>query len=246
MQCNKCCHSIDRKKERYTICEGKCAQRYHAACVGLSDTTVAALFSKNILWMCDDCLADFCSTRDAHTEDQANNDCCSNQPSAMEKDIANLESKVAEIVQVLATIAPQSTFGRIHSTPNISTRNDILFDGTKNNESTVTNSYIALPIASPEECVDQNFSLYLTNIDYHTTENDVSRLVCDCLGLDSNVSPLNVKKLVPRGRANEELDFVSFKIAMNLKFKTLAMKPSTWPTGIKYREFENRRVVWRP
>lgn len=106
MQCNKCLHTIDRKKERYT--EGKCAKRYHAQCVGLSEVTVCALFSKNIVWMCDDCLLDFCNSRDDNADNQNVDTCCTHQ-STCEAEIEGLNIKVNEIMDVLGTIVSESS-----------------------------------------------------------------------------------------------------------------------------------------
>lgn len=110
MECNHCSLAIDRKSDRYTICEGKCAKRYHAVCVGLSETTVNALFTKNVLWMCDDCLMEFCSTRDANSVEYADIEIDVNSPhpstiETIEIDIAELKAKVAEITDTLVTIA---------------------------------------------------------------------------------------------------------------------------------------------
>lgn len=112
MQCNKCLHTIDRKKERYT--EGKCAKRYHAQCVGLSEVTVCALFSKNIVWMCDDCLLDFCNSRDDNADNQNVDTCCTHQ-STCEAEIEGLNIKVNEIMDVLGTIVSESSIGNNNS-----------------------------------------------------------------------------------------------------------------------------------
>lgn len=254
--CNECSHTIDRKKERYTICEGKCAQRYHAACVGLTDTTVAALFSKNILWMCDSCLANYCSTRDTCNDEPVGNDVSCAQ-STVETDIAELKTAVSEIFGRLATLAshsikPQLQYDTIHqriqSTPNASVSRDDLLDGMKPcvcDELNVNNSLGGVASIPDTSGTDNTFSLFLTNIECRTTENDVQRLVRSSLEIDYT-SKVKVRKLIPRGLANDELDYVSFKITLDSNLKCIAMKPTTWPIGVKFREFENRRLVWRP
>ncbi|KXJ83712.1 hypothetical protein RP20_CCG003344 [Aedes albopictus] len=110
MQCNKCSHTIDRKAERYTVCKETCVKRYHAACVDLSNETMQALFSENVLWMCDECLLDFCNSRDADEDNVEADPCCSHQ-SVCETEIEGLKLKVTEIMETLATMLPD----RIHS-----------------------------------------------------------------------------------------------------------------------------------
>lgn len=97
---------------------------------------------------------------------------------------------------------------------------------------------------SPDECND-TFALFLTNIECHTTEDDISRLVCESLDI-ANMKNVKVRKLVPKGKTNDELVFVSFKVGLEAELKTIALKPSTWPRGIKYREFVSRNVTWKP
>lgn len=135
MQCNKCSLAIDRKNDRYTVCEGKCAKRYHAACVGLSEATMCALFSKNILWMCDGCLLDFCSSRDVIADDTDTNDCCTHQTNC-ETEIDELKAKVNDIMDLFTTMISQrsqpETYNQQHSTPfSPPSYGNHLFDGTK-------------------------------------------------------------------------------------------------------------------
>lgn len=58
MACQKCLLAIDCKKDAFTVCEGSCYRQFHAECVGLSEDTVICL-KKNVIWLCDDCLAVF-------------------------------------------------------------------------------------------------------------------------------------------------------------------------------------------
>lgn len=251
MECNKCTLAIP-EKERYTICEGKCAKRYHAACVGLSEATMRALFAKNILWMCDECLLDFCSMRDANSEECADTeiDDTSSHPSTIESDVAQLKSQVAEITETLAAIAAQSTtkpqqlpYEMRHSTPVLSPVQDAsLFDGTKTYHNDNSEGISVSQVHSDKNV---SFALFLTNIDCHATEDHISRLVCSSLEI-TNTTKVKVRKLLPRGRRCDELDYVSFKVTLDAELRTLAMKPSTWPLGVKFREFESRHFTWKP
>lgn len=244
MECNKCLLSIDRSKDRYTICEGRCAKRYHAACVGLSEATVCALFTKNILWMCDDCLSEYCINRDADIPLLTTADAV--QTNTVESDIVEMKLKIEQIFDTLATIAPyhQPHFcENLHSTsvssPALSSTR--LLHGTKISQNEDTSAGAITHDAKGSE----TFSLFLTNVDCRTTEEDVNHLVCECLDINDQ-NTVKIRKIVPKGRSIDELDFVSFKVKLDVELKALAMAPSTWPVGLRYREFEDRTDVWIP
>lgn len=252
MQCNKCLFAIDRKNERYTICEGRCAKRYHAACVGLSEATISALFSKNILWMCDECLLDFCNTRDASAEDVKPNDCCTHQ-SKCEAEIEELKTKVNDVIDVLTTMVSQRSQPGAHnhhhppaaSTPVLSSlKSDHLFDGTKETNARDSMSSSDKGTFEARNDFRDTFSLFITNVDRSTTDDDISKLVCECLNTDDH-DEFRVKKLVSNQNLHE-LDYISFKITLDRKWKSLALQPSTWPKYLRYREFVNRRAIWKP
>lgn len=256
MQCNKCSSAIDRKKDRYTVCEGKCAKRYHAACVDLSDDTVNALFSKNVLWMCDECLTDFCNTRDANAEEveEATNDCCTHH-STCEAEIEELKSKVNDIIDVLTAMVPQRTQPtqpetciQHHSTPVLphSVNSARLFDGTRDTNACESLSVRQNSTSATATHTDfgDSFSLFLTNVECNTTNADIVKLVCECLSIVDN-SKVRVRRLVSMHR-EREADYISFKVVLESKWKSLAMQPGTWPKNLKFREFVNRYDVWKP
>lgn len=239
--------AIDRKNDRYTICEGRCAKRYHATCVGLLDATVCALFAKNILWMCDDCLAEYCANRDAEMSvSKADDDDVDVQAPTVESDILDLRSKIEDIFDTLATIVPHQQqiceIPNSFSVPSPALSSTRLFNGSKVNLDDDTSAGVCTHAAVRK---DDTFALFLTNIDCCATEEDVNRLVCDCLDITDRKS-VRIKKLVPKGRPTDMIDFISFKVVVDMKLKDLAMEPSTWPIGLRYREFENRTFVWIP
>lgn len=246
MQCNKCMHTIDRKRERYTVCEGKCAKRYHAKCVGLSEATVCALFSKNILWMCDECLMDFCNSRDGNVDSQEADTCCTHQ-STCEAEIEELKIKVNDIMEALGTMVFETTQQQLdrqkqqHSTPVSSpVHSSHLLHGTRDTSACATMSDDSSPMSDSGE----TFSLFVTNIDRNATDLDVKNLACKCLNAVDR-SQVRVRRLVSKQNENE-LDYVSFKIDFDKNWKALALKPSTWPKNVRFRAFENRCTVWKP
>lgn len=96
------------------------------------------------------------------------------------------------------------------------------------------------------ESNDHSFSLLLSNIDNATTESDIERLVCRCLGASTG-DCIRIVKLVSSRTDCRLLDYISFQVILNIKILPCACQQSTWPDGIKFREFRHRqRNVWKP
>ncbi|XP_021709635.1 uncharacterized protein LOC110679416 [Aedes aegypti] len=156
----------------------------------------------------------------------------------LERDVEELKSKVETILSMLASHADSVVR---HSTPTSS----IVFDDTVKGSNLISEmSYAPGRLSESIGGVD-NFDLLLTNINATVSEEDVQRMVCRCLGARDNECN-NVKKLVPRWVDCSTLDFVSFKIVLDRKWKPAAMMSSTWPKNIKFREFKRRLCTWKP
>lgn len=101
-------------------------------------------------------------------------------------------------------------------------------------------------IAVPERTDENTFWLYLSGVSPKAPDEKVIEMVKNRLETDD----LTVVKLVPRGKDTNNLTFVSFKIGMKLDLRAKAMTSSTWPVGIRFREFENhsssRVGFWNP
>lgn len=95
--------------------------------------------------------------------------------------------------------------------------------------------------------VDENrFWLYLSGISPKAPDEKVAEMLKKRLATDE----LKIDKLVPRGKDINGLTFVSFKVGMHHDLKPKAMSSSTWPVGIRFREFESysssRTGFWNP
>lgn len=223
-QCKKCSVDIDTKGELYTICEGKCARRFHATCVGISEAALCIL-SKNILWMCDECAFDYYRARDTVPDK-------TEQPASLVNELEELKSQVSKINDAIAnitlSITPSVPIER-HSTPATSPK-------------TLEN----VNACSTRINADETFSLLLTNIDRCVTEKEIAHLV-SCSLCASEDECMDVKKLVPNWKNCEDLDYISFKIVLDKRWKAAAMMSTTWPQGVRFREFVNRRNdTWKP
>lgn len=213
-------------KELYTICEGKCAGWFHATCVGLSEAALCVL-SKNILWMCDVCAYDFYRARDANGKQHS-----AEQSASIVHELEELKSQVSEINDAIAritlSVTPSVPIDR-HSTP---------IDSPKTLQNINT--------CSTRINADETFSLVLTNIDRCVTEKEIAHLV-SCSLCAAEDECLNVSKLVPKWKNCEDLDYISFRVVLDKRWKSAALMPMTWPRGVKFREFANRHnETWKP
>lgn len=235
MSCRKCLQHI-HGNDLCAECDGSCARRFHAKCVGLGEDTLKIL-SQNVIWVCDDCLVQFrkFAVREEHGDKASQN------ATIIEEELADLKSKVNGILNTLSSLtSKQNTATLYHSTPVTSFE---LFNGT-NNESSSSSSPQNKGKYAYEEISD-TFSLLLTNVDNRVSEQEICNLVSRCL--DAPIADCNrVTKLVPKYRECRDFDFVSFKVTLNERWKSAAMNPSTWPCGLRYREFVQRSNVWRP
>lgn len=246
MECPKCNLPVDCKTDVFTVCDGSCSKSFHAACVGLPESVVRCI-SKNLIWLCDECLASFYDhiTRDYYTKSE----------SPIDAELAVIKEQIANITEVLSTITPQTSrrdetpssiqCAPSHSTPISSSR---LNRGSKIEEPSGNYCYSLTDDRGGSMAEDNNekFSLFLTNIDASVTEQDISCMVTQSLGV-VETETIEVVKLVPRWKLHESLQYVSFKILLDRRFKRLALQCETWPDGVLFREFTERpRRTWKP
>lgn len=78
------------------------------------------------------------------------------------------------------------------------------------------------------------FWLYLSRLNPLISDNDVRSVVSRCL---DTTDPIDVARLVPKGRDASSLTFVSFKIGLDPGLKDIALDPASWPSGLQFREF---------
>lgn len=240
--CKKCALCIYTELRMYVECGGPCGHSYHIGCVGLNRELLRSL-SYGFVWLCTEChpaLNDWKNAKQATSPPPValNN--------SVNTELAQLKLQVSAIMGTLDRIIPEdiSTVStsaiQLHSTP-IAAPAEVM-SGT--NMSYESENSRAVPSAVLEN--DASFALLLTNIHIATTENDVDSLVRRCLGVPAG-DCISVIKLVPKQVDYRLLNYISFKIVLNRRCKDLAMCASTWPHGIKFREFVNRFAdTWKP
>lgn len=255
--CKKCSRSIDNKTDLFTVCEGDCGCSFHASCASLTENEITVL-STNFIWLCDECLHRFQIARDCRSRNSEDGIGHDSSPvatvlsevneKAIQHEVSELRNTVTGILKTLAKFdltGCSSDLPRLHSTPISPSSSFVLQDGT-NTSSFVHNA----------ECPDQQnaitnegqFSLLLTNVDSSVSESDIQRLVHQALGFDTiHPESIDVVKLVSKWKSCRTMDYISFRVVLDNRWRLKALNSVTWPKGIRFREFVVKRFVpWKP
>lgn len=86
-----------------------------------------------------------------------------------------------------------------------------------------------LPTMPPEK-----FWLYLSRLNPLITDVDVQNIISRCLCI---TDPVDVVRLVPKGKDVSRMTFVSFKIGLDPSMRNKALDPASWPAELQFREF---------
>lgn len=90
---------------------------------------------------------------------------------------------------------------------------------------------------------NEKFWMFFSRVKNDVTEDEIRAMVAACLGTTDLII---VQKLVSNWIDLAQLPYISFKVGIDVKFRDRAMLPSTWPSGIYYREFREKCFTWRP
>lgn len=201
-----------------------------------------SLAVNNILWMCDCCLTHFCKRRSAVDTSLVNSS------ANLASELDNIKAQIHDIVNTLSSISSKSLPDEtVKPTPPFSSTQ--LLDGSRT--SCAADPFFEASdfvVESPESCSTskRNFLLFLTNIHSSVTETEIDCMVRRSIGIEKEEA-VDVLKLVPRWKKDSLLDYASFKVVLDTKWKKVALNPETWPSGIKFREFLSMSgKTWSP
>lgn len=237
LPCSRCPLPIDTSALQYVRCR-LCSNPYHYLCAAITSEQLNVLsVSDRVLWLCDKCFASFGSWKEEQILEPP---LCAVETT--QQQIVELQCQVSGIITTLAEMTSKMNSTSI-DLPSYHTKpvsSSTLLQGSNSNEHCFNENHTS----SGED--NDSFALYLTNIDSSVSENDINSMVSRCLEV-SNEDFISVKKLVPKWVDCSKLDFVSFKVVLHEKLKLRALIASTWPRGIKFREFINRfDHTWKP
>lgn len=247
VKCEKCAIVIYTELALYAVCNGPCGNSYHAACIGMSRDHLHAL-SIGMLWMCPQCLPKFDEWKiNEHKSSPVM------EISQLYSEITELKSQVSLIVNSLQRPPSDDSSAANHllrhSTPIVSSSKkgtNTTYESDTRHQMTAQCDMQSTSQTTVDGTDGSCFSLLLTNIDNTTSESDIETMVSGCLGVPVG-DCLNVRKLVSKRTNCRLLDYISFKVTLNDRWKDRAMSESTWPNGIVFREFQvQHRNVWKP
>lgn len=246
MVCQKCKKTVSESDGIF--CRGYCGAVFHAICVKIDSSMkdMLGIHEKNVFWMCDSCAELFANDqfRTISKEHRCQSAALPAAMEAMKSDIVEIHSAINALSAKVESIprTPVSTFlsGQNGPTWNRNTPKRLrTSDGTPA-KPTVHGTRSLVGSVKTVSLDAELVWVYLSAFETCTTENDIATLASDCLALDPNCKP-KVVKLVPKGKDLSALNFVSFKIGVPKHLRTAALACETWPEGIQFREFENRR-----
>lgn len=238
MDCKKCSLAIDGQP--YVFCNGVCSGVFHAACVSIRrEYLLPIAASRNIVWLCEICMTEFEKWKKLPIQPDAS---CTSIAS-VEEEIVKLKTEVERIATALSSItsSPSPSSSEIlHSTPAQFSPLQSSYGTNTYHDSSQHSHTVLDPIDE-----DQHFALLLTNIHTSVSETDIERMVLQSLDA-SDGDQICVQKLVPKWVDYTSRDYISFKVVLNVKWKPIALKSSTWPTGVRFRKFIQRQASWKP
>lgn len=248
--CDKCNHHFCRDDE--IRCEGFCGKIFHLQCSGANQYDVMRCAgSKNLIWVCDQCLLLLQNQQRPTAIVSGNPNNNKTSEDIMQSTVLNLEQQIDEINQQLANLQTHVHQYVSLSPPSTSTpeRTDHRFNecnsdvrSLNGSRRLLNGSKVVNRHSSSED--NTNFWIYLTGIANHVCQDDIGKMVMECLKL--NKRPI-VEKLVPCWRNAKDLRYISFKVGVNKKFKNEALLETTWPVGVRFREFiQYNTPFWHP
>lgn len=246
----KCCQKVVSDSDRI-VCRGFCGEAFHGICVKVdcSLMDVLGLYEKNLYWMCDDCSALFAngpfrSIISCYDKDNAG---LPESIKLIQDDISKLNSAVTALTEKVES--KQKTPFRFNS--NYSSGNNGLLNQNENtpkrrrgeNGTTLVGTSkascgtkVSCTSIKTVKASNELFWIHLSAFHPTTTEDEISELVRDCLQLAEGNKP-RVVKLIPKGRDLTTLNFISFKVGVDIGSKTEALSCETWPQDVLFREF---------
>ena len=247
--CEKCANEIAGEVFK---CGAFCSSQFCSRCSGLTEELKTAIKnSHHVVWMCTACKNLLAKARftNAMISTNATND---NIVESLKKEVRDgilndLRQEIRSnfkswIDSIPSTPIPRQRFPSISSVRSKRQReveNDD--DGALQRPTKLLcgtgacnpDSNIAAVPANQEN--ENKFWLYLSNIHPNVSDEAVANLVHSNLGTDNTT----IIKLVPRGKDVHSLTFVSYKIGMVMNLKAKAMCSEIWPSGKRFREFED-------
>lgn len=249
--CDHCGTSVETEND-HIACMGFCDQVTHIKCAKLNPPFVRNIQERsNLFWMCRQCAHLMNMTRFKRA--------MSSIGGAISSITDNHDERLTDLKQAISDNGKQierlsrkvtvktgstplsSRFAGGQPTPKRPREEHSkdpkpLLGGTK-----AVPSCAVLTVPPPKEL----FWLYLSRIHPSVKSEAVMSLAKDCLLCED---PIKVVPLVKKNADMASMNFISFKVGIDVKYRDAALDPATWPQGIVFREFEDvsTKNFWAP
>ncbi|XP_053690826.1 uncharacterized protein LOC128739368 [Sabethes cyaneus] len=249
--CEQCAKPVQADGD-HVKCMGFCDQLVHAKCAKMNAAFLKVLRErKNLLWMCDECVKLIKMTRFKGVMSSVS---CAVSSIASSHGEAVGELKQAILVNGQRIEQLSKSVSEAATTPLTSRYataeppkkrrreerimgSKPLLAGTKS-----STSQTVLTVSPPKKL----FWLYLSRIRPTVKPEAILELVQDCL--QSSGDPIKVIPLIKKDADLYAMNYISFKVGMDEKYRDIALDTGTWPHGLLFREFEGTSVknYWAP
>uniref|UniRef100_U5EPT9 Zinc finger PHD-type domain-containing protein n=1 Tax=Corethrella appendiculata TaxID=1370023 RepID=U5EPT9_9DIPT len=259
MSCNKC-------NEQFTLfetpiyCKTECGKKYHAECIDVSyDVIKITLQYKNVYFICDECIEllkkfrkDDCEKISKVVNDEIGKVKKPEENASYAEFIGAIEHKFNQLYNDINT--NKQNLEHVEKIVNIMQNKAVLHSDDEDGKCSKLNredSDVRIIKGKSQNhsnvlAAEPTTFLHISNVALCTSENDVSLMVAECL--DTNVSNVYSKILLPKHVSDKDLSFLTFKVRIKANLKDKAFDEDTWPIGIVIREFieRNNCSVFKP
>lgn len=242
-KCKICPKSV-ADSDRIT-CSGYCGAQFHVFCAKVDFALLEQLgiYAQNVFWMCDSCAELFQNDqfRKVLSRCEGKSPCVDDAIKPLKEDIAKLSNAISSLAAKVESkpVTPISPWPKISSFGGSGgskrRRTDDNTAKVQNSRGTKVASELVKSITMQEDL----FWIYLSAFDPSTTEDDICALARDSLSLDASENCKAIK-LIAKGIDPTGLNFISFKVGVNINLKEIALSPESWPNNIYFREFVDR------
>lgn len=260
------CSTTTATGETVIACEGFCAGSYHAKCVGLSaDEKITCIKNPHVFWICTTCSTMLREIRYSEDMQMKFKSLASSTPAARRTEQQNDNTEPVSICKSTDTIAEIKT--------EIAAIQKTLADLTASHQSVLSTTTNERPLAhssptSPHNSshagrsghrigaiprqigndyysanYNEKFWLFFSRVKNDVSAEEIRSMVAECLG---NSNSIVVQKLVSNWMDPALLPYISFKVGVDANLREQAMRPSTWPNGVWFREFKEKCYTWQP
>ncbi|KAL1378995.1 hypothetical protein pipiens_015226 [Culex pipiens pipiens] len=251
--CHACAEDV---LDEYIPCQGFCNAVFHPDCSGVKPALLKEIAShRQIFWVCKSCtnlMVDLRHRRSIQCAYEAGQELSLSHHNRI---VEQLKSELLTVLKAELSANFAKLVASNSLTPRSSSLNKggfrgsgsrRLFDnnpapppgpnpippkpvtGKPGGPTDVPERIVANGFGAPAGDDSPRFWLYLSRVSRNVTEEQITKLAIDRLG----VSEIKAKRLVAKGKDVSRMRFISFKVGMNFDLKDKALESTTWPDGL--------------